>query len=139
MMGSFSYSSPSNTWNYPTDLPLILPDDAELYMEAFGYRYLPHSTRYYHYTRYVPSTSLLVSGTTFFLFAKVLVFAETRKTQGHRCRFGEGINILPVDIPGEMDALSLTQENIINLHKSKRCTKIHKSQNPIKYTFVLAR
>ena len=31
---------------------------------------------------------------------------------------------------GEMNALSLTQENIINLHKSKGCTKIHKSQNP---------
>ena len=40
---------------------------------------------------------------------------------------------------GEMNALSLTQENIINLHKSKGCTKIHKSQNPTKYTFVLAR
>ena len=39
----------------------------------------------------------------------------------------------------EMNALSLTQENIINLHKSKGCTKIHKSQNPTKYTFVLVR
>ena len=39
----------------------------------------------------------------------------------------------------EMNALSLTQENIINLHKSKGCTKIHKSQNPTKYMFVLAR
>ena len=39
----------------------------------------------------------------------------------------------------EMNALSLAQENIINLHKSKGCTKIHKSQNPTKYTFVLVR
>ena len=39
---------------------------------------------------------------------------------------------------GEMNALSLTQENIINFHKSKGCTKIHKSQNPNKYMFVLA-
>ena len=40
---------------------------------------------------------------------------------------------------GEKNALSLTQENIINLHKSKGCTKIHKSQNPTKYMFVFAR
>ena len=39
----------------------------------------------------------------------------------------------------EMNALSLTQENIINLLKSKGCTKIHKSQNPTKYMFVLVR
>ena len=41
--------------------------------------------------------------------------------------------------PDKMNALSLTQENIINLHKSKGCTKIHNSQNPTKYMFVLAR
>ena len=51
VMGSLCYSSAGNARNYPTDLPLILPDNAEhcrlLYMEAFGYRYLPHSTWYY--------------------------------------------------------------------------------------------
>ena len=45
----------------------------------------------------------------------------------------------PILTTGEMDAQSLTQENIINLHKSKGCTKIHKSQNPTKDMFVLVR
>ena len=38
-----------------------------------------------------------------------------------------------------MDAQSLTQENIINLHKSKDVQKYTNPQNPTKYMFVLAR
>ena len=39
----------------------------------------------------------------------------------------------------EMDALILTQENNIKLHKSKDVQKYTNPQNPTKYMFVLAR
>ena len=35
-----------------------------------------------------------------------------------------------MEITIEKDALSLNQENIIYLHKSKECIKTHKPQNP---------
>ena len=39
----------------------------------------------------------------------------------------------------EMDALILTQENNIKLHKSKDVQKYTNPQNPTRYMFVLAR